>query len=88
MNLTLTLPLAPRTELQVKGHGFRAVEGGALPSTRFGEELDLVLTYRPPWSGVALEAGMSRVWAGPALEEVRGLDRDLTWGYAMLTLVY
>jgi hypothetical protein len=87
LNLTLTIPVAPGAELQVKGHGFRAVEGATLPSTRFGEEMDLVLTVRPR-SGVALEGGLSRVRAGPGLEAVRGLDRDLTWGYAMVTLVH
>jgi hypothetical protein len=80
-----TLPLRPETTLQARGHLFRATRSGALPSPRFGEEVDLVVTHRAR-TGVALEAGVSRVFAGPGLAAVRGLERDLTFGYAMLTV--
>jgi hypothetical protein len=87
LNLSATMDLGFGTELEVKGHRFRAVEQGNLSSGRFGEELDLVLTHRPR-SGVTLEAGLSRVWAGPALGELRGLERNLTFGYAMVVVVF
>ena len=87
LNLSATMDLGFGTELQLKGHRFRAVEQGDLSSGRFGEELDLVLTHRPR-NGVTLEAGLSRVWAGPALEEVRGLERNLTFGYVMVGLIF
>jgi hypothetical protein len=87
LNLSATMDLGFGTEVQLKGHRFRAVEQEDLASGRFGEELDLVLTHRPR-SGVTLEAGLSRVWTGPALEELRGLERDLTFGYVMVGLVF
>jgi hypothetical protein len=76
-----------RTEVQLNGHRFAAAEQGDLPSARFGEEVDLVLTHRPR-GGVAVEAGISHLIAGPALAEVRGLERDLTFGYAMVTVSF
>ncbi|TVR53297.1 MAG: hypothetical protein EA421_11525 [Gemmatimonadales bacterium] len=87
LNLSATMDLGFGTEFQLKVHRFRVVEPRDLSSGRFGEELDLVLTHRPR-SGVTLEAGLSRVWAGPALEELRGLERNLTFGYAMVGLVF
>ena len=87
LNLSATTDLGFGTELQVKGHRFRVVERGDLPSARFGEELDLVLTYRPR-GGVNVEAGLSRVWTGPALEELRGLERNRTFGYGMVGVVF
>jgi hypothetical protein len=50
-------------------------------------EVDLILTHRPR-GGLALEVGAARVLAGPALEEVQGLDRDLTWAYGMVTVSF
>jgi len=85
LNVRGTLPLRPETTLHARGHLFRATRSGALPSPRFGEEIDLVLTHRAR-SGVGLEAGLSRVLAGPGLGAVRGLERDLTFGYAMMSL--
>jgi len=87
LNLSATTNLGFGTELQVEGHRFRVVEQGDPPSHRFGEELDLVPTHRPR-SGVTLEAGLSRVWTGPALEELRGLERNLTFGYAVVVLAF
>ena len=87
LNVSATMDLGFGTELQLKGHRFRAVEQEDLSSGRFGEELDLVLTHRPR-SGVTLEAGLSRVWTGPALEELRGLERNLTFGYVMVGVVF
>jgi hypothetical protein len=81
------LPLDSRSELELKGHVFRAAAADGLMSTRFGEELDVVLRHRLR-APLALEAGGSHVWAGPALSQLRGLHRNLLFGYAMATLTF
>ena len=80
------------TDLQIDGHAFRAVEAvtqvpSGAQSRRFGEELDLVLRhrFRP---GMTLETGASYYWTGDAMTVVRSLNRDLVWGYGMVTLVF
>ena len=95
VHLRTQIPMGPRAELQVNAHLFRSVEGrestiadvGQRGSNRFGEELDLVLGYRahPGWS---IEGGASRLFAGPALEDIRRLDRNLTFVYLMATVVF
>ncbi|HSJ06600.1 MAG TPA: porin [Longimicrobiales bacterium] len=79
--------LAPRTGLEVNAHSFRAVAAVPDGSKRFGEEIDVVLRHRVR-AAVTLEAGTSYFRPGPAITTVRGLDRDLFFGYLMTTVVF
>jgi hypothetical protein len=86
--LVLALFAGESTDLQLDGHAFRATQERVTTSSkRFGEELDLVLRhrFRP---GLTLEAGASYYRTGAAMTAAQGLNRDLVWGYGMVTLVF
>jgi len=72
-----------RAALVLALHRFDAAADDGLPSSRFGEEVDLTVGY-PLGEGLRLGAGASWVNVGPALEAVRGFDEDRWFGYLML----
>lgn len=66
------------------GHRFDATATDGIPSGRFGEEIDLT-AVRVLGAGLTLTGGASWVNVGPALELLRGFDREALWfGYLML----
>jgi hypothetical protein len=77
----------PRTDVELNGHLFRATASPAGESARFGEELDIVLRHRMR-SALTLEGGGAWFRPGPAITAVRGLDRQLVFGYAMVTVSF
>jgi hypothetical protein len=85
--LRAVVALGGSADVQLDGHAFQASEQATLPSTRFGEELDLVLRLRAR-PALALEGGASYYWTGSALTAVQGLQENLAWGYLMVTTVF
>ncbi|HSJ23902.1 MAG TPA: alginate export family protein [Longimicrobiales bacterium] len=79
--------LAERTDLELNGHLFRSTATPASASSRFGEEVDVVVRHRLR-TPLMLEAGGSFFRTGPAMTEVRGLADDLLFGYLMMTVTF
>ncbi len=85
--LKTSLRPAPALTLGADLHAFRAAASAGLPSSRYGEELDVTAAWRwrPP---LALSAGVSGVAHGPALPAVGGPARDFAFVYLMLDATF
>lgn len=73
--------------LQADLHRFLVTEGAGLPGSRLADELDVAILRRLP-SGLAVNAGLSYVWEGPALEPVRRISKSGAYGYLMLDVTF
>lgn len=80
-------PLGDRWTFNADLHRFLVTEGAGLPGSRLADELDLALVGRLP-SGLAVNAGLSYVWKGPALDPVRRISRSGAYGYLMLDVTF
>ena len=68
-------------------HRFVVTEGAGLSGSHLADELDVALLRRLP-SGLALNAGVSYVWEGDALDPVRGIAKSGAYGYLMLDVAF
>ena len=71
------------TLLKLNLHSFRAAKQGSLSTNRFGEEIDLVGSWRYN-EHLAFTGGAAYVIHGDALAELGRLDQDMTWLYLMV----
>jgi hypothetical protein len=64
-------------------HSFHMADKGSLASGHFGEEVDLVGSWKYN-KYLNLSAGFSYVFQNDGWAEIGRLDEDMTWVYVML----
>jgi len=68
-------------------HSFRAADQGTLSTARFGEEIDLSVTYRHSQE-LSIVGGYSFVQAGDGLKELGRLTENSQWTYLMANVSF
>jgi hypothetical protein len=86
-DMVLKLAYAPTEilSLNLDLHALRTAERGDLSSQRLGEEADAWLRYQFR-EHLAVQAGFSVTWGGPAMEELGRLDGVGKFAYCMTSL--
>lgn len=68
-------------------HSFHAADQGTLSTARFGEEIDLSLTYRHS-QALSIVGGYSFVRVGDGLKELDRLTENSQWTYLMMNVSF
>lgn len=83
----LTLRPASDVSVQADVHSFAAARRGTLSTSHYADELDLTVArrYSPNLSAMA---GLARVLQDRGMAEIGRLDRNMTWAFIMVDVVF
>jgi hypothetical protein len=83
------LSLRPASDLAVEAdvHSFAAARRGTLSTPHYADEVDLTVTQRCS-PNLSAMAGMARVLQDRGMAEIGRLDRNMTWAFLMVDVVF
>lgn len=85
----MKLTLRPASDVSVEAdvHSFAAARRGTLSTPHYADEVDLTVArrYLPNLSAMA---GLARVLQDRGMAEIGRLDRNMTWAFIMVDVVF